>query len=139
MSQRALFEGLVVDESGQAVETAFVGGEAFYVIDDDGFRRHVEAEQIDRVVLRQMREQVLSNRDMVTEASMQMIGKDDLFTKAMIDSSLDNIDDHLNQLIRQGLPMQARQWLGMLGFNIVVDYRGEVVAVNQPEAPLDDE
>lgn len=132
MSARALFEGLVFDEQDRPLEVTLVGGEANYVIDDDGFRRHVEAGQIDRQVLHIIREQVLSNQDAVTEGTMKMLGSDDLFTKAMVDSSLQNIDQHFDRLLATGLPEDARQWLGMLGFRIQVNYRGEVQAFDQP-------
>lgn len=132
MSARALFEGLVFDEQDRPLAVAMVGGEAHYVIDDDGFRRHVEAEQIDRQVLHIIREQILSNQDAVTEGTMKMLGSDDLFTKAMVDSSLQNIDQHFDRLLAIGLPEDARQWLGMLGFRIHVNYRGEAQAFDQP-------
>jgi len=48
MASHPLFSGLVIDEFDRALEVAFVGGEAFYVVDDDGFRRHVESEHVDR-------------------------------------------------------------------------------------------
>ena len=38
----AFFEGLVVTEDGEAVEVANVGGETFYIVNDQGFRRHVD-------------------------------------------------------------------------------------------------
>ena len=45
---------------------------------------------------------------------LKMIGQDDLFTKAMVDSTLDNIS--LDQMIGQTSPPDAEQWLSMLGF-----------------------
>jgi predicted RNA polymerase sigma factor len=59
---------------------------------------------------------------------MKMIGRDDLFTKAMIDASIDNME----QLLEQGIPQDMRAWLGMMGFRVIVNYRGEVVKVEQP-------
>ena len=132
MSNRALFEGLVFNETDEPASVSFVGEEAHYVIDDSGFKRHVAAEHIDRAVLRQLREQILANQDFVTESALKMLGKDDLFSKAMIDSSIRNLDEHMNKLIEAGLPAGAQQWLGMLGFRITVDYHGEVLALKQP-------
>ena len=132
MSTRALFEGLVADTDGKPVEVALVGGQAQYVIDDGGFHFHVPAEGVDRQVLGMLREQILANQDAVTQGAMQMLGKDDLFTKAMIDSSLKNMDEHFTQLIESGLPAGARAYLGMLGFRIVLNYHGEVVSLDQP-------
>jgi hypothetical protein len=132
MSQRALFSGLVVDPDGRAVDTALVGGEAHYVVLDGDFRFHVLAEPVDREVLGVLREQIMANREAVTEGAMRMLGQDDLFTKAMIDSSLTNMDDHFTRLIEQGLPEEARAYLGMLGFRIVLNYHGEIVRFEQP-------
>ncbi|MBI4630307.1 MAG: hypothetical protein HY740_01035, partial [Chloroflexi bacterium] len=55
MSRTALFEGLVFDEDRRTLATTRVGDEAFYIVDDAGFKRHVPAEEIDRVILSQLR------------------------------------------------------------------------------------
>ena len=132
MSRRALFEGLVVDTQDQPVGVAEVGGEAHYVVMDDGFKFHVLAEPVDRQVLGELREQISANKEAVTEGAMRMLGQEDLFTKAMIDSSLNNMDEHFSRLIEQGLPEDARAYLGMLGFRIVLNYHGEVLRLDQP-------
>ena len=138
MSKKALFAGLVVDEREQTVESTVLGAEAFYIVNDDGFKRHVPAEDIDKVVLKELRDQTLANRQAVTEGAMKMMGQEDLFTKAMIDSSLNNIDSHFEKLMDAGLPEQARQWLGMLGFRIVVNYHGDVVRLHSPGSVSDE-
>ena len=132
MSKYALFQGLIVNEADEPAGVAHIGEEAHYVINDDGFKRHVAAEAIDRAVLRDLRAQIAQNHELVSDSALKMMGQDDLFTKAMIDSSLKNIDTHMDQLLRQGLPSGARQWLGMLGFRVVVNHHGEVLRVNQP-------
>ncbi len=133
--RQALFAGLVFNEEGEPAEVTYVGDEPNYVILDAGFRRHVDSEYVDRQVLRWLREQILANRDLVTEGMLAMLGKDDLFTKAMIDASIQNID----RLIEQGMPDDARTWLGMFGFRVIVDIHGDVVRVDLPaqEAPDD--
>ncbi len=128
-----------MDENDRNVEATTIGGEAFYIVDDDGFRRHVPAEEIDKAVLTELRDQIMANRDAVTQGALQMMGSDDLFSKAMIDSSLKNIDSNFAKLMDQGLPEQARQWLGMLGFRIVVNYHGEVVRMESPGVAGTDE
>ena len=137
MSTRALFAGLVFDEAGQALEATHVGDEAHYVIDDNGFRRHVAAEHIDRQVLHTLRKQIMDHKELVSDSTLQLMGTDDLFTKAMIDSSIKNIGEHMNRLIENGLPAGAQQWLGMLGFRIVVDHHGDVARLDQPSTPSD--
>ena len=125
----ALFAGLVQDEWGNPVEVVMVGDVPNYVVEDAGFRRHVESEVVDRQVIEMLREQFMEHREIATEAMLQMLGKDDLFTKAMIDASIKNMD----QIIAQGLPEGARAWLGMLGFRVIINRHGEVVSLDMPE------
>ena len=124
----ALFAGLVFNEQGELAEVVYVGGVANYVVLDDGFRRHVEAREVDRQVLLLLRERMEPYRDLATQEMMRLIGRDDLFTKAMIDASLENVDQALDQEV----PEDMRAWLGMMGFRIMVDVHGEVVDVNLP-------
>jgi hypothetical protein len=125
----ALFSGLIQDESGNPVDAVLVGDVPNYVVEDAGFRRHVESEAVDRQVIEMLREQFMAHRDIATEAMLQMLGKDDLFTKAMIDASIKNMD----QVLDQGLPDGARAWLGMLGFRVIIDTHGQVVRLDMPE------
>lgn len=131
----ALFSGLVVDELDRPVDVTMVGDEPFYVVDDGGFRRHVEGRFVDRQVLEQMRAMIQGNEELISEGTMKMLGQEDIFTKAMIEHSLRNVDEQFDQLIAQGLPEEARAWLGMMGFRVVIDVHGNVVRVEQPGAP----
>jgi hypothetical protein len=135
MSNKAVFEGLVFDEQGRALEVTTVGGEAQYVIDDLGFRRHIDAAVIDRQVISLIQEQVIANKDIVEESIMRMTGQDDLFTKASLDVSIKN----MAQLLERGIPDDARMWLGMMGLRIVVNLHGEVINLNWPGVASDDE
>lgn len=137
MARQALFSGLVVDENDRPVETRIVGGEAFYVIDDDGFQRHVESAYIDRQVLDSLRDQIRGHEELISLGTMKMLGQEDIFTKAMIETSLKNLDAQFGALLEQGLPEEARAWLGMTGFRVVVDVHGDIVRVEQPAAPED--
>ena len=128
MSNKALFAGLVIDENGQPLEVATVGDEAQYVLDDNGFRRHIDAETIDRQVLTQLQTQIEANKDAVEQGIMKMMGSEDIFTKAAIDKSIQDMD----QVLQQGIPDDARHMLGMMGFRVVVDYHGEVLRIDQP-------
>jgi hypothetical protein len=125
----ALFAGLIQDEWGKPVESVMVGDVPNYVVEDAGFRRHVESEVVDRQVIEMLREQFMAHREIATDAMLQMLGKDDLFTKAMIDASIKNMD----QIIESGLPEDARVWLGMLGFRVVIDTHGQVIELDMPE------
>ena len=128
----ALFAGLVFNEQDEPAEVVYIGAVPHYVILDDGFRRHVEAETVDRQVIQWLRQQILSHRELVTQGMLAMLGKDDLFTKAMIDASIQNMDRHTDLLLEQGLPEDTRAWLGMLGFKVVVNVHGEVVRLDAP-------
>lgn len=128
MSHQALFAGLVIDENNRALEVAMVGNDAAYVIDDDGFRRHIDAAVIDRQVLNILQEQIEANKPAVEEGIMKVMGSEDIFTKAAIDKSLNNFD----QVLGQGLPPDALQWLGMMGFRIIVNLHGDVIKLDQP-------
>ncbi len=125
----ALFAGLIQDEDGHPVDTVLVGDVPNYVVDDAGFRRHVESEGVDRQVIELLREQFLAHKEIATDAMLKMLGKDDLFTKAMIDASIKNMD----QVIEHGLPDGARTWLGMLGFRVIINRQGEVLELDMPE------
>ncbi len=135
MARQALFSGLVADEFGNPVEVAYVGGESFYVIDEDGFRRHVESEIVDRQVLEHFAEYIRGNEDLVSESTMKAIGQEDIFTKAIIDSSLKDLDKQFDQLLESGLPEEIRTWMGMLGFRVRIDMQGNVIEIQQPTAP----
>ena len=139
MGHKALFEGLIIDENDNPVDVDIVGGESFYIVDDDGFRRHIESGYVDRQVLDHFHEMIQGHEDLVTEGTMDMIGQDDVFTKAMIENQLKNMDSQFDAMLEQGLPEEARTYLGMLGFRVVIDVRGEVIRVDQPEAPDPDE
>ncbi len=138
MSRQALFAGLVVDENDRVADTAVVGGEAFYVVNDAGFRRHIPAEQVDRPVLEQMQEMMKGSEGLISEQTAKMLGQDDIFSRAMIEQQLKNMDKQFDALMQQGIPEEGRAYLGMLGFRIVINYHGEIIRIDQPSAPSDE-
>ncbi len=135
MAREALFAGLVYDEREVPVEIAYVGTEANYVVDDNGFLRHIDSEIIDRQVLSVFIQQLQDNQELAVEQALNFLGRDDLFTKAALDASMRNID--LDQIIEQGIPEQARTMMGMLGFRIIINHHGEVLRLDQPALPDD--
>ncbi len=136
MARQAMFDGLVYDDYENLLATTVIGGEAQYVFDDDGFRRHIDAEGVDRQVLGFFLNQLQQNKDLAVEQALKMLGSDDLLTKAAVDASLRNIN--MEQLMAQGVPAQAREMLGMMGFRVVVDMHGEVLRMDQPSVAEDD-
>jgi hypothetical protein len=133
MASRALFEGLIYDEFDHLVTVAYIGTDAHYVVDDDGFHRHILAETVDRQVLTVFVEQLQANKEMAVAQALQMLGQDDLFTKAALDHSIENIN--ADQIIEQGIPAQARDMMGMMGFRVVINMHGELLSLEQPGAP----
>ena len=136
MAHQALFAGLTADEDDRPVPAVTVGGETFYVVDDQGFRRHVDSETIDRQVLEHLRAMIEGHEDMISQGTMRILGQEDIFTKAMIEASLRDVDTRFDELIARGMPDEARAWLGMMGFRVVVNLHGEVVRVEEPQQPV---
>lgn len=138
MATHALFAGLVVDEYDRPVEVGTVGGEPCYVINDQGFRRHIPSEQVDRQVLGMMQEQIQGNEELLTEQTAKMIGQDDLFSHALILNQLKHLDKQFDNLLQTGIPEDMRAYLGMMGFRVVINFHGEVIRFDQPSAPAEE-
>jgi hypothetical protein len=132
---QALFGGLISNEAGEPVEVTTIGGEAFYVIPDEGFRRHVEAALVDNAVLAQIKEQIDGAQDLIIEGVLDFIGQDDLFTKASVDLALQNFEEGF----RSADPEQWKPWLGALGLKVIVNVHGEVVQIEYPTQETEDE
>jgi hypothetical protein len=137
MTRKALFGGLVIDENGRPAETAYVGDEPCYVVDDAGFRRHIPSEQIDRTVLGQIAELMKGSEDIVSAQAAKMLGQEDIFTKAMIEQQLKHVDKQFDAVLETGIPEDMRAYLGMLGFKVIINMHGEVLLVEQPGAAGD--
>jgi len=132
MPRQPLFAGLVLDEFGEPSETALVGDEPCYVVDDAGFKRHIPAEQVDRQVLNEIAKLMKGSEDLISEQTAKMLGQEDVFTKAAIEQQLRNIDKQFDQLMKMGIPEDMRAYLGMMGFKVVINIHGEVLSVDQP-------
>lgn len=138
MAPQALFAGLVVDENDRPVPVVTIGVEAFYVVEEEGFRRHIESETVDRQVLEHMRGNIEGHEELISQGTMRILGQDDIFTKAMIEASLRDVGARFDELIARGMPDEARAWLGMMGFRVVINLHGDVVRVEEPQEPPDD-
>jgi hypothetical protein len=137
VDHQALFEGLVYNESGEAAQVVRIGGVAHYAVPDGGFLCHVEASAVDNEVLASIKSQITGNQDLVIRGVLEMMGKDDLFSKAAVEASIQNME----QNIRQSDPSQWLPWLRFMGFRVVVNVHGEIVELIYPTqaAPDDDE
>ena len=138
MPRQPLFAGLVLDEFGKVAESALIGDEPCYVVDDAGFRRHIPAEQVDRQVLGQITESMKGSEEYLSEQTAKMLGQEDIFSKAMIEQQLKNIDQQFDQLMQVGIPEDMRAYLGMTGFKIIINVHGELVRVEQPGIASDE-
>jgi hypothetical protein len=138
MPRQPLFAGLVIDEADRVVGTAFVGDEPCYVVDDNGFLRHIPSEQVDRAVLSEIAGLMKGSEDLLSEQTAKMLGQEDVFTKAAIEQQLKNIDKQFDQLMQVGIPEDMRAYLGMVGFKVVINVHGEVLKVEQPGASGDE-
>ena len=132
MANQPIFAGLVVDEYDRPAEVAYVGSEACYVVDDNGFRRHIPAEQVDRQVLASMSQMVEGHEDLLSEQTAKMLGQDDPFSRAMIEAQLKDIDKQFDTLLQTGLPEEVRAYMGMMGFRVRINLHGEVIDIEQP-------
>ncbi len=130
--KNALFAGLVIDEFDRAVDVAYVGEEPCYVVDDQGFRRHIPSGDVDRQVLTMMHEMIAGNEDQISEQAAKMLGQDDIFSIAMLAQQLKQMKDQFDMIIETGIPEESRAYLGMLGFKIRINFHGEVLEVEQP-------
>ena len=134
MAKKPLFAGLIFDEFDNPVGTTYIVEDPCYVVDDAGFRRHIPAEIVDRQVLEMMRELIQGNESMISDQTAKMLGQDDIFSRAMIENQLKNIDSQFDALIEAGIPEEGRAYMGMMGFKIKINVHGEVIDVEQPGA-----
>jgi hypothetical protein len=132
MARQPLFAGLIVDENEAPVDVAFVGDEPCYVVNDSGFLRHIPSEEVDRQVLENMLEMIEGHENIISEQAAKMLGQEDIFTKAMIENQLKQMDKQFDSLLNTGIPEEGRAYMGMMGFRIKINLHGEVVEINQP-------
>jgi hypothetical protein len=141
MPKQALFAGLVVDENDRVVDVAYIGEEPCYVVDDQGFRRHIPSEAVDRQVMQLMRAGIEGHEDELSDQAAKMLGQEDIFSRAMIASQIKNIDKQFDALLETGIPEEGRAYMGMMGFQIKINVHGEIVDIIQPGSisPEDEE
>lgn len=137
--KKAVFEGLVIDEHDRPAEVVYVGEEPCYVVDDSGFRRHIPSGQVDTQVFTAMAEMIEGNEDLLSTQTAKMLGTEDPFSVAMIESQLKNIDQQMSALLQTGIPEELRAYMGMMGLKIRINVHGDVIEVEQPGMIADGE
>ncbi len=140
MTTQAVFAGLIIDELDNPVDVAYVGNDPCYVVDDAGFKRHIPTAQVDMQVLESMMQMIEGHEDIITEQTAKMLGQEDPFSRAMIESQLKNIDQQFSELLKTGIPEEVRAYMGMMGFRIRINLHGDVIEIDQPgiSAPEDE-
>ena len=132
MANKAFFTGLVYDEDNNLIETVNIGNESFYVVDDCGFKRHIDSGEVDEKIMRLFTDQIDGNEEYLANAAANMTGKTDLFSMAMFKTQLKNIDKEVEALLKQGPPAGLTEMLGMTGFKVNIDMHGNIINVNMP-------
>jgi hypothetical protein len=132
MANQPLFQGLIFDENDQPVEVVNVGDEPCYVVNDAGFRRHIPSENVDRQVLLTMGKLVEGHEDELANQTAKMLGQDDIFSKALIENQLKNLEQQFEAVMKTGIPEDGRAYMGMMGFRVKINVHGDVLEVNQP-------
>lgn len=127
-----VFAGLVVDEFDRPVTYTHVGSEPCYVVDDYGFKRHVPSESVDLAVLRQIGAMIEGNESLLAKMVTKQLGQEDIFSQALIETQLRNIEQHFQAVLENGLPEEQRAYLGMMGFKVRINVHGELLEVEQP-------
>ena len=132
MYNQPLFTGLISDENEAPVSVAYIGNEPCYVVNDNGFKRHIPSMDVDRQVLKLMVGQVHGNEKIIAEQTAKMLGQNDIFTTAMIQNQLIHIDEQIETILQTGIPEGGLAYMGMMGFKVVINVHGEVIHVEQP-------
>lgn len=135
--QDPLFADLVFSEQGERADVVMIGGEPFYAVPEDDFLRHVEAAYVDRQIVTRLQQRIKAMGDVVTEGVIQMLGQEDLFTRASIEHAI----DHMDQILEAGAADadQLRSALWMMGFRAIVDVHGDLLRLEIPgwESPAE--
>jgi hypothetical protein len=132
MTKKAVFSGLVVDENDNIVETTLVGNDPCYVVDDDGFLRHIPSQHVDRQVLKHMASMIQGHEEVLSEQAAKMLGQDDIFTRAMIENQIKQMDQQFERIMEAGIPEDGIAYMGMTGFRIRINIHGDVLDIEQP-------
>jgi hypothetical protein len=140
MAYQPLFQGLIFDENDQLVDVTTIGDEPCYIVNDAGFHRHIPSESVDRQVLMMMGNMIEGHEDELAQQTAKMLGQDDIFSKALIENQLKNLEQQFDAVLKTGIPEEGRAYMGMMGFRIKINMHGDVLEVTQPgtAAPEDE-
>ena len=63
---------------------------------------------------------------------VKMLGQDDIFTRAMIETQIKQMDKQFERLMETGIPQDGIAYMGMTGFRIRINVHGEILEIHQP-------
>lgn len=129
----ASFAGLVKDAAGRAVPVKRIGTRDFYVVTEDGFDYHIEADKVDAAVWARLKASFQQLKGDLLPKALEAMGQGDPFTVAAYEAAIDKIGQPGSATM---LP-EHRDLLAMIGFHIVIDYHGDVQEVRMPEQAID--
>ena len=61
-----------------------------------------------------------------------MLGQEDIFTRALIENQLKNMETQFQRIIETGIPEEGIAYMGMTGFRIRINVHGDVLEIEQP-------
>ena len=68
----------------------------------------------------------------LSKQAASMLGQDDIFSTAMLENQLLNIDQQIDKMLEVGIPEDGLAYMGMMGFKIRINMHGELLEVIQP-------
>jgi hypothetical protein len=83
-------------------------------------------------VLQVMADMIEGHEDELSKQAATMLGQDDIFSQAILESQLENIDSQLDKILEAGIPEEGRAYMGMMGFKVRINVHGELLEVIQP-------
>lgn len=133
MMATAAFAGLVHSTQDKPVPVKRIGPNDFYVVTEDGFDWHIEADKVDAAVWKQLKEQFQQLKGGILPDVLDAMGQGDPFTVAAYEAAIDNLGNAENMFI---LP-EHRDILALVGFRIIIDYHGDVWEIQMPAQEID--
>jgi len=75
---------------------------------------------------------IQGHEGVLSEQAAKMLGQDDIFSRAMIEKQLKQMDQQYDRIIDQSIPEESLAYMGMIGFRIKINLHGEVIDLQQP-------
>jgi hypothetical protein len=72
------------------------------------------------------------HEDLIGDQTAKMLGQDDIFSRAMIEKQIRNIDQQFTALFETGIPEEVRAYMGMAGLRIKINVHGDIIEITQP-------